>query len=127
MITLHFEVDKDHLAPVDFRRHVTSGIADYAELVFSFDRDWEPLTKTVLFFNASQEKRQVPLSGNSCVVPRELVQEPGELSFGLAGVKGSQRVTTNIFVIKVTQGAYTQGQTPPPPTADVYQQILNRI
>lgn len=128
MQTIYFEVHKNSLSISKTISTITSGNVNYIELHFTFDSDWMSLSKTALFFNTDRaEQQQVLLTGDTCMIPHELTQQPGDVAFGLVGIAGDTRATTNIYTIKIKQGAYIEGETPPSPSVDIYQQIVNKM
>lgn len=128
MQTIYFEVHKNSLSISKTISTITSGTVNYIELHFTFDSDWMSLSKTALFFNTDRaEQQQVLLTGDTCMIPHELTQQPGDVAFGLVGIAGDTRATTNIYTIKIKQGAYIEGETPPSPSVDIYQQIVNKM
>lgn len=107
---------------------VASGTQDYLYAKFSTDGEWSELTKTAIFYVKSDTVFNVVLDDDGkCLVPAEVLSGRNSFYVGLYGVKGIKRVTSTIIKIDVVQGAYIEGETPQPPTEDVWQQIITEL
>ena len=76
--------DKTELS-VCSREILTSGAANVFPVRFQFSEDWEGLDKTVIF-RAGRVEASVPLTEETCLIPREPLAAPG--CYLLAGVQG---------------------------------------
>ena len=59
-------------------------------------------------------------------MPWEQVQEKGILYVGVFGVKGEIEIPTNFVSMAIYDGS-AGDNAPPPPTLDVYMQILDQL
>lgn len=102
----------------------------FVDMCFLFSPDWEQLDKTVQF--AQGEKTyNVHLGTDSvchCLLPAEL--QTGCVSVSVFGyaVDGSVRATTVPLGIGIKRSGFRgDGETPIPPTPDLYAQLLDAI
>ncbi len=99
---------------------------DIAE--FSFCPLWDGFAKTAIFYRDETEKYYAIIdSENKCVIPWEVLQSDGKVFFGVYGVKGDVRRTTEILGYKIKLGAFDEKLKPSEPTPDIYSQYVNRI
>lgn len=61
---------------------------------------------------------------NSCIVPWEVLEQPGV--FPVSAFCGDLQ-TTGVEHVRVSATGYVQGQTPQPPTPDVYAQLAQMV
>lgn len=64
------------------------------------------------------------LEKNQCYVPWEVLQNAGY--FTVSAFTGNMQ-TANSVKVKVLESGYIQGETPYPPSDDVYNQIINKL
>lgn len=102
-------------------------------LIFDFDSMWEGYTKRITFYNDSIEECssnpiEIPL-GDSCVVPWEVIQSPGNLYLSIKGTKQDtdEVILTQLMSnpIKVNIAGLSGGAVPVEPTPDMVTLILN--
>lgn len=92
-----------------------------AQFVFSTP-EWGDKTKTALFKNDTKAYK-VLLTDDACTVPWEVIKVPG---FGVSVFAGDL-ITANTVQVAVAASGYAAGDTPAPPTSDVYAQIIAMI
>lgn len=102
----------------------------FVDMCFLFSPDWEQLDKTAQF--AQGEKTYNVHLGTEnvchCLLPAEL--QTGCVSVSVFGyaVEGSVRATTVPIVIGIKRSGFRgDGETPIPPTPDLYAQLLDAI
>ena len=93
----------------------------YAEFIFT--PDWDGITKTALFKFDDTPYAMLLGGDNTCVVPAEVIKSP---SF-IVSVVGGDRITTNSVKVLVIPSGYEEGETPEPPTPDIYEQIIEMM
>lgn len=99
---------------------------DIAE--FSFCPLWDGFEKTAIFYRNERDVYNMILDrDNKCVIPWEVLQSDGTLFFGVYGVKGDIRRTSEILGYKIKRGAFSGNITPSNPTPDIYSQIVGKI
>lgn len=89
-----------------------------------FDSYWSGYGKTAIFYRKENQVYHVVMQNDVCVIPREVMTEPGKLYFGIIGASGSSVRTTEVVALKVEQGAIT-GLGNLEPLPDVYKQVLS--
>ena len=115
-MTLTFLLDYQQISRTD-KSVVVAGSVNYLRAKFSPKSDDWQLPVTALFNGMA-----VLLDENwECAVPWEVVQQAG--SFAVSAFCGSLQ-TANTVTVPVIASGYKNGETPPEPTPDVYNQIL---
>lgn len=113
-----------------FREPVADQQIAFVDMCFMFSGDWDGLDKTVQFF---QEEKiyNVHLGDDTvchCLLPAEL--QTGCVSISIYGYAhdGSVRATTVPICISIKRSGFNgKGETPIPPTPDLYAQLLGQI
>lgn len=101
---------------------LTSGGAEEVRIEVTFCELWSGLGKTAVFYRNKGKVYQVVMVDDACVIPYEVMMEPGKVYFGLVGVQGATMRTSEVVALTVEQGAIVAAVTVPLP--DVYAQIL---
>ena len=115
-MTLTFLLDYQQISRTD-KSVVVAGSVNYLRAKFSPKSDDWKLPVTALFNGTA-----VLLDENwECAVPWEVVQQAG--AFTVSAFCGSLQ-TANTVTVPVAASGYKNGETPPEPTPDVYNQIL---
>ena len=115
---LIFQVEKQQIYRTD-QAHPVADSKNYLTASFSFSEEWTG-TKTAIF--TADKPYTLQLKENACVVPWEVIKAPG---FWVSVYCGD-RVTANRAQVYVEESGYQTGETPEPPTPDVYTQLLER-
>lgn len=97
---------------------------------FVFSDDWNGYTKTAVFCLNDGTNFEVPILQDTCNIPWEALQEPGNLRIGVYGIMGScengQRYptvwTNDIRVSRGTPSCETN-----PPTLSAYEQFVQQV
>lgn len=106
---------------------VVADSIQFVEMHFCFDGSWAGLTKVVQFTQGSKTYNVV-LKNDWCHFPSEIVT--GKVYVSVFGQKadGVTRATTAQITIPVRiSGFVSEGDTPIPPTPDLYSQLLADI
>lgn len=115
------------------KKELVEDNVDTFSLIFDFDSMWEGYTKRITFYNDSIEKCssnpiEIPL-GDSCVVPWEVIQSPGNLYLSIKGTKQDtdEVILTQLMSnpIKVNIAGLSGGAASAEPTPDMVTLILN--
>ena len=115
-MTLTFLLDYQQISRTD-KSVVVAGSVNYLRAKFSPKSDDWKLPVTALFNGMA-----VLLDENwECAVPWEVVQQAG--TFTVSAFCGSLQ-TANTVTVPVVASGYKNGETPPEPTPDVYNQVL---
>lgn len=103
---------------------LASGGENEIRIEVSFDSYWDGLGKTAIFYRKENQVYHVVMVNGVCVIPREVLTEPGKLYFGIIGASGTSVRTSEVVVLNVAQGAIT-GLGNLEPLPDVYKQVLS--
>lgn len=91
---------------------------------FDFDAEWDGYTKTAVF--ASGDTKRVLLDrSNQCIVPWEVLTQPGMLQIGVVGTDGDKILPSVKALVCVNEGIYTDGTIPSEPTPTEYAQLIS--
>lgn len=118
---IKFNVVKQNIERID-SEIVVAKSKNYLTAEFTFSEDWDGLIKTAVFYN-SGKSYVVMLENDSCVVPWEVLVK-GVLK---VSVFGGDLITADAAYITVYESGYIEGETPEPPTPDVYAHILELL
>lgn len=102
---------------------LASGGENDVRVEVSFDSLWSGFGKTAIFYRKENQVYHVVMVSDTCLIPREVLTEPGKLYFGILGTSGATVRTTEVVTFNVVQGAITAGVSQPLP--DVYKQVLS--
>ncbi len=106
------------------RNDVFEVVADsknYLLAKFTCSDEWEE--KVTAIFGWGGKYFNVLIEDGICTVPWEVIKAP---FFTVSAVCGD-RITANEITVAVEESGYVEGETPEPPTPDVYAQLLNSI
>ena len=106
---------------------IASGDIDSVFLAVEFDSSWDEFTNRSASFYTSHDSRphEPMLIDNQCVVPPEVLANPGILYVGVIGIKadGSAVKTSTYASFRIVQGAQ-HAYTTVSPELSLYQQYL---
>lgn len=106
---------------------LVGGGANSIECVFSFDKEWDGLTKSAVFQSVREngeivETIPVILINDRCMVPSEAASSGEYLKIGAVGTRdGNVIVPTTLCQVFFHEGCYTGNVVP---TMDIYSQML---
>jgi regulator of RNase E activity RraB len=104
---------------------IASGDVNEDRIEFEFCSMWDGFAKTAVFYRTEADVYHVLLDENdSCIIPHEVLAEPGPLYFGVFGAKDDRVRTSEIIQYTIKQGAITEATKIPDPTPDIYAQLL---
>lgn len=109
---------------------IASGDQNSVMLKVEFDSKWSAYTKSAVFFtDETKDIYEIAMASGECIIPHEVLAEAGSIYIGIRGVDAEDnRVKTSTLVkYKIEQGAPAGDGTSVPPTADVYQQLLDMV
>lgn len=122
-MTLKFYVKNQTLVQHEHAQPA-SGSKNYLYAEFKFSREWTGIAKTAVFESSDGTRRyHMLLENGRCAVPTEVIADGG---FYLS-VFGGNRITSTRIYINVSDSGVTDGLTPPEPTDDIYDQIVDKI
>ena len=103
----------------------------FVSVKFVFDGAWKTLHKVVQFTQCEETYNVVlGIDGTTCLLPAEL--HPGAVKMSLFGYDAESDITVRATTVPVTlhirsSGFVADGDTPIPPTPDLYTQLLKKL
>ena len=113
------------------REVIASDQIAFVSVKFVFDGAWKTLHKVVQFTQCEETYNVVlGIDGTTCLLPAEL--HPGAVKMSLFGYDAESDTTLRATTVPVTlhirpSGFVADGDTPIPPTPDLYTQLLKKI
>lgn len=102
------------------------------EFQFEFSCEWDGMTKTAQFTQQDTRTKQFSTynvllgADNTAMLPNEITD--GVVLCSVFGVEGVERLTTNALAFPVVKSGFVaDGETPIPPTPDLYQQLIAEV
>lgn len=102
------------------------------EVQFVFSNEWAGMKKTAQFTQENEETKETH-TYNVLLDEIDRAEVPNEITAGVVkisvfGVLGAQRATTAPLALPVKESGFMgDGETPIPPTPDLYQQFVERV
>ena len=113
------------------REIIASDQIAFVSVKFVFDGAWKTLHKVVQFTQCEETYNVVlGTEGTTCLLPAEL--HPGAVKMSLFGYDAESDTTVRATTVPVTlhirpSGFVADGDTPIPPTPDLYTQLLKKL
>ena len=113
------------------REVIASDQIAFVSVKFVFDGAWKTLHKVVQFTQCEKTYNVVlGIDGTTCLLPAEL--HPGAVKMSLFGYDAESDTTLRATTVPVTlhirpSGFVADGDTPIPPTPDLYTQLLKKL
>ena len=113
------------------REIIASDQIAFVSVKFVFDGVWKTLHKVVQFTQCEETYNLVlGIDGTTCLLPAEL--HPGAVKMSLFGYDAESDTTLRATTVPVTlhirpSGFVADGDTPIPPTLDLYTQLLKKL
>ena len=113
------------------REVIASDQIAFVSVKFVFDGAWKTLHKVVQFTQCEETYNLVlGIEGTTCLLPSEL--HPGAVKMSLFGYDAESDTTLRATTVPVTlhirpSGFVADGDTPIPPTMDLYTQLLKKL
>ena len=113
------------------REVIASDQIAFVSVKFMFDGAWKTLHKVVQFTQCEETYNVVlGTEGTTCLLPAEL--HPGAVKMSLFGYDAESDTTLRATTVPVTlhirpSGFVADGDTPIPPTPDLYTQLLKKL
>ena len=113
------------------REVIASDQIAFVSVKFVFDGAWKTLHKVVQFTQCEETYNLVlGTEGTTCLLPSEL--HPGAVKMSLFGYDAESDTTVRATTVPVTlhirsSGFVADGDTPIPPTPDLYTQLLKKL
>ena len=113
------------------REVIASDQIAFVSVKFMFDGAWKTLHKVVQFTQCEETYNlMLGIDGTTCLLPSEL--HPGAVKMSLFGYDAESDTTLRATTVPVTlhirpSGFVADGDTPIPPTPDLYTQLLKKL
>jgi len=113
------------------REVIASDQIAFVSVKFMFDGAWKTLHKVVQFTQCEETYNlMLGIDGTTCLLPSEL--HPGAVKMSLFGYDAESDTTLRATTVPVTlhirpSGFVADGDTPIPPTLDLYTQLLKKL
>ena len=113
------------------REVIASDQIAFVSVKFVFDGAWKTLHKVVQFTQCEETYNlMLGIDGTTCLLPSEL--HPGAVKMSLFGYDAESDTTLRATTVPVTlhirpSGFVADGDTPIPPTLDLYTQLLKKL
>ena len=127
---MKFLVKQQKIEALD-REVIASDQIAFVSVKFVFDGAWKTLHKVVQFTQCEETYNLVlGIDGTTCLLPAEL--HPGAVKMSLFGYDAESDTTLRATTVPVTlhirpSGFVADGDTPIPPTLDLYTQLLKKL
>ena len=127
---MKFLVKNQRLEAIE-REVIASDQIAFVSVRFVFDGAWKTLHKVVQFTQCEETYNVVlGTEGTTCLLPSEL--HPGAVKMSLFGYDAESDTTLRATTVPVTlhirpSGLVADGDTPIPPTPDLYTQLLKKL
>ena len=127
---MKFLVKNQRLEAIE-REVIASDQIAFVSVRFVFDGAWKTLHKVVQFTQCEETYNVVlGTEGTTCLLPSEL--HPGAVKMSLFGYDAESDTTLRATTVPVTlhirpSGFVADGDTPIPPTSDLYTQLLKKL
>ena len=106
---------------------LATGSIDWMEFKFYFSDDWTGFIKTAQFTQNGTTYNQL-LENDACMLPSEITEGNFLLSvFGVLPNSAKRATTAHVVMNAIYPGFVSEGQSPIPPTPDLYNQLITQI
>jgi hypothetical protein len=104
---------------------IASGDVNEDKIEFEFCPLWDGFTKTAVFYRNEAEVYHVLLEkDDTCLIPHEVLANPGVMYFGVFGNRDDRTKTSEIIQYTIKRGAITEATKVSDPTPTIYEQLL---
>ncbi len=129
-MTFDFTVS-NHLLTLSSQPEFFSGNENYYDCKFNYiSDDWNELDKFAVF-TYSDNSCSVPVEGDRCLIPSEVLEQEGAFCVGMFGINPNEddhiRISTNLVYLYVGEGTYKEASAPTPPSPDLWETYYAEI
>lgn len=117
---------------IDFTQDVdiNSGEYNITTLEFEFSNEFNGLTNQAVFSTCNGTYK-TPILNNQCVIPYEVLEEPGQVLLGVFGYEGDEDLTLRYSptpkYFNVKNGSYKEGNEPQIPPKSEWEQLVEEV
>ena len=106
MITIEAQVTGESIT-LNTTPTLATNTVETAQVVFSFDSEWDGCAKTAMFWGVDDEEYPSEVVDNAAIIPKEAMAEAGKMKLGVYGINGGKRLVSAKVSYKIAEGAYT--------------------
>lgn len=120
---IDFAVNKQSIKRTDNNK-IVSGSENYLYARFTFTEDWTGIIKTAVFKSGNKAFNVILDDNGECIVLWEVITDG---AYVFVSVFGGDLIMATECKEFVHSSGYVPGETPEPPTPDVYVQIMEKL
>lgn len=119
-------VDGQKLRPYQKDQLLADGSVEFVDIEFLFSNEWDSMDSLVAQFTQNGKTYNQVIVDGKCKLPAEI--QDGPITISVFGYKGAVRGTTAKLPETVYDSGFVSGgETPIPPTPDLYAQLIAEI
>ena len=118
---IYFKVRNQNIRRIG-ANNIVADSKNYLYASFDFSSEWTG-TKTAIFKHGSEVYHVLLEDDDTCLVPQEVIKAGGFTVSVFAG----NLITTDAVKVFVKKSGYEDGGAPGRPTADIYNQIIEKL
>lgn len=123
---MKYIVDGQKLRPYQKDQRMADGSMEFVDIEFQFSSEWDSMDSLVAQFTQNGKTYNQVIVDNKCKLPAEI--QDGPITISVFGYRGATRGTTAKLPETVyDSGFVSDGETPIPPTPDLYAQLIAEI
>lgn len=121
-----------HLIEIERNVEINAGEYNITPCVFEFSEEYEGLINKAIFSTCGGENYPVDIVNNECVIPFEVLQEPGKVLLGVYGYSKDGdtlilRYSPTPKYFAVSKGSFAEGVQPVPPTPGIWDRLVEQV
>lgn len=120
---LNFKIQNDRLVAGSVLEGNSGNVGTYIcnfEILDNADFLW------LCVFKKGDVAYQQVIEDGSCIIPKEVLEEPDNIEIGCYGTSSDMRISTNWLTFSVKDGAYSVATAPQVPTPDVWEELMQK-
>ena len=123
---MKYIVDGQRIYPYQKERTIADESIDFVNIEFEFSSEWDGMQGVTTQFTQDGKTYNKLLKDGKCTLPTEIHE--GSVVISVFGYRGAVRGTTAKFPERICESGFVpDGETPVPPTPDLYAQLLAEI
>lgn len=118
---LNFKIQKDRLIAGSILEGNSGNVGTYIcdfDILENKDFLW------LCVFKKEDNAYQQVIENGKCSIPKEVLENAGQVEIGCYGTKDDTRISTNWLTFRVEDGAYCEATAPEEPTPDVWEELV---
>lgn len=123
---MKYIVDGQKLRPYQKDQLLADGSVEFVDIEFLFSNEWDIMDSLVAQFTQNGKTYNQAIVDGKCKLPAEI--QDGSITISVFGYRGATRGTTaKLPEMVYDSGFVSDGETPIPPTPDLYAQLIAEI